>query len=96
MSSARHPGNAWRPATNSLAKNGGYVTAEDAIVPSTAKGGDRSDAIQIERDRRYFNTHYNPGDAIQMDYNLNTDVEEHFLPAEYPDAPPEEDHPSDS
>lgn len=49
------------------------------------------DALQIERDKRYFNNHYNPGDPIEMDYNLNPDVEEYFLPSEYPDTPPEED-----
>jgi hypothetical protein len=54
------------------------------------------DVIQMERDRRYFNKHYNPGDPIEMDYNLNVDVEEHFLPTDYPDAPPDADHSEDS
>ena len=48
------------------------------------------DVLQIERDRRYFNKHHNPGDPIEMDYNFNTAVEEHFMPTEYPDAPPED------
>ena len=60
------------------------------------KQGAVQDALQIERDRRYFNTHYNPGDPIPMDYNLNPDIEEHFLPNEYPEEPPEDDHWVDS
>jgi hypothetical protein len=54
------------------------------------KQGTLQDALQIERDRRYFNTHYNPGDPIPMDYNLNPDIEEHFLPSVYPEKPPED------
>jgi hypothetical protein len=51
--------------------------------------GSGEDILQIERDRRYYNKKHNPGDPIEMDYNYNTDVEEHFMPTEYPDAPPE-------
>lgn len=36
------------------------------------------DSLQIERDRRYYNKHVNPGDPIELDYNYNIDVEEHF------------------
>ena len=53
------------------------------------KRGGVQDFIQIERDRRYYNKHFNPGDPIALDYNANPDVEEHFLPTEYPDTPPE-------
>jgi hypothetical protein len=54
------------------------------------RNGTLQDALQIERDKRYFNSHHNPGDPIEMDFNLNPDIEEHFLPSEYPDSPPEE------
>jgi hypothetical protein len=54
--------------------------------------GSGEDILPIERDKRYFNKHYNPGDPLEMDYNYNIDVEEHFMPTDYPDAPPEEDN----
>ncbi len=41
-------------------------------------------------------TFFRPGDPIEMDFNLNPDIEEHFLPDEYPDAPPDEDQPDES
>lgn len=50
--------------------------------------GSGQDILQIERDRRYFNKNFNPGDPIEMDYDFNKDVEEHFMPTDYPDAPP--------
>jgi hypothetical protein len=49
------------------------------------------DVMQLDRDIDYFNKHYNPGDAIAMDYNFNPDVTEQRLPTEYPEAPPEND-----
>ena len=60
------------------------------------KTGSLQDVLQIERDKRYFNKHHNPGDPIEMDYNMNPDVEEHFLPDEYPEEPPADDQPDES
>jgi hypothetical protein len=53
--------------------------------------GTLMDVLQLDRDIDYFNRHYNPGDAIEMDYDFNPDVKESRLPTEYPDAPPPED-----
>jgi hypothetical protein len=57
---------------------------------SARRGGSSQDILQIERDRRFFNKHYNPGDPIELDYDMNRDVEEHFMPKDYPEAPPED------
>jgi hypothetical protein len=66
------------------------MTPEKFRVSLTARrNGCTQDVLQMERDKRYFNTHYNPGDPIQMDFDFNADVEEHFMPSHYPDSPPE-------
>jgi hypothetical protein len=67
------------------------VPAEIRRSLTSRRTGTGQDILQIERDRRFYNKHYNPGDPIELDYNFNTDVEEHFLPTDYPDAPPPED-----
>ena len=54
---------------------------------TSRRNGTVQDALQIERDRRYFNRHYNPGDPIDMEWNITPDIEEHFMPAEYPEEP---------
>jgi hypothetical protein len=54
------------------------------------RNGMLQDGLQAERDRRYYNKHYNHGDPVEFDHNLSTDVEEHFMPTEYPDAPPDD------
>ena len=53
--------------------------------------GTLADVLQIDRDIRYFNKKFNPGDAIQLDFDFNKDIEEKQLPTEYPEAPPTED-----
>lgn len=61
------------------------------------RNGTVQDALQIERDKRYFNTNYNPGEPIEIDFNLNIDIEEHYFPTEYPDVRPEDgDQPDES
>ena len=52
----------------------------------------RGEVLQADRDTRYFNNHYNPGDAIQLSWNFDLDVEESRMPTEYPDVPPEDDY----
>jgi hypothetical protein len=42
----------------------------------------------LDRDVRYFNKNFNPGDPITVDFNMNPDVEEKRHSAEYKDAPP--------
>ncbi len=67
------------------------ITPEKFRVSLTSRrNGTVQDALQIERDKRYYNKHYNPGNAIEMDFNLTHDIEEHFMPTDYPDTPPDE------
>ena len=65
------------------------VPAKMRASLNSRRKGSGEDILQIERDRRYYNKKYNPGDAIEMDYDYNKDVEEHFMPTDYPDASPE-------
>ncbi|HZZ28837.1 MAG TPA: hypothetical protein VFE46_12615 [Pirellulales bacterium] len=58
---------------------------------TSRRNGTVQDSLQTERDRRYFNKHYNPGDPIEIEWNLTADIEEHFMPTDYPDTPPEQD-----
>lgn len=58
------------------------------LSPQVRKSGNVQDALQIERDKRYFNKHYNPGDPIETDFNINLDIEEHVMPTDYPETPP--------
>jgi hypothetical protein len=55
------------------------------------RNGFLSDAIQLDRDVRHYNKHYNPGDPIEVEYNLFPDVDENRHPGEYKDAPPPDD-----
>jgi hypothetical protein len=64
--------------------------AKMKVSLQSRRNGMLQDALQIERDRRYFNKHYNAGDPIDISHDLSIDVEEHFLPAEYPEEPPDE------
>lgn len=69
------------------------------LTAQARRRGALSDVMQIERDLRYYNKHFNPGDPIQMSFNYDPDVAEHFMPTEYPDTPPggnddEEDDPT--
>ena len=54
------------------------------------RNGALADVLQADRDRRYYNAHYNPGDPIQMSWNFDLDVEERQYPDEYPEGPEEE------
>jgi hypothetical protein len=63
---------------------------EIRVSLTSRRKGSGQDILQIERDRRYYNKNYNPGDPIEMDYDYNKDVEEHFMPTDYPDAPPDD------
>jgi hypothetical protein len=49
------------------------------------------DGMQLDRDLRHFNKHFNPGEPIVVDYDMNKDIHERRLPTEYPDVPPPED-----
>jgi len=53
--------------------------------------GIAADVFQADRDLKYYNTHYNPGDPIEADWNFNSDVLERQQPGEYDDTPPDED-----
>jgi hypothetical protein len=53
--------------------------------------GIAADVFQAERDVKYYNAHYNPGDPIPRDWNFNADVSEREHSSEYDDTPPEED-----
>jgi hypothetical protein len=65
------------------------ATPEDMRLSAQARRrGTRADVFQIVRDVKYYNSHYNPGDPIQLDFNFNKDIEEQQFPTEYPDAPP--------
>lgn len=55
---------------------------------SARRRGSLQDVLQIERDRRYSNKKYNPGEPIELDFNLNIDIEEHYQPDDYADEPP--------
>ncbi len=46
--------------------------------------------FQAERDVAYYNKHYNPGEPIEIDWNLNADVAERQQSGEYDDMPPED------
>jgi len=65
------------------------ATPENMRLSAQARRrGTRADVFQIVRDVKYYNNHYNPGDAIQLDFNFNKDIEEQQFPTDYPDAPP--------
>jgi hypothetical protein len=49
----------------------------------------------LDRDVRHYNKHFNPGDALQIDFNLSPDVEEKRHSGEYTDAPPDDDDDDD-
>lgn len=67
-------------------------TPEDMrLSAQNRRRGALADVLQIDRDIRYYNKNYNPGDPIQLDFNYNKDIEERQLPTEYPDSPPVED-----
>jgi len=67
------------------------ATPEDMRLSAQARRrGTLADVLQIDRDMRYYNKHYNPGDQILIDYNFNKDIEERQLPTEYPEARPDE------
>ncbi len=63
--------------------------AKFRVSLTSRRNGTVQDSLQIERDRRYFNKHYNPGDPIEMEWNLTPDIEEHFMPTDYDETPPE-------
>lgn len=58
------------------------------------RNGALMDVLQADRDRQYYNKHYNPGDPIQISWNFDTDVEERQFPAEYPEQPPHDSNKS--
>jgi len=67
------------------------ATPEDMRLSAQARRrGTLADVLQIDRDVRYYNSHYNPGDHILIDFNYNKDIEERQLPTEYPDSRPDE------
>lgn len=53
-----------------------------------------SDVLQAQRDLDYFNEHYNPGEPLEFDWDINKDVEEWREPGEYEDKPPTEEQDS--
>ena len=54
------------------------------------RNGALMDVLQADRDRRYYNKHYNPGDPIQLSWNFDLDVDERQYPADYPEEPPQD------
>jgi len=52
------------------------------------RNGARDDVLQAERDRRYFNVHYNPGDPIKISWNVDLDVAEREFPPDDTDESP--------
>jgi hypothetical protein len=70
------------------AKMEDLTPAKFKLSLASRRNGMLQDGLQAERDKRYFNKHYNPGDPVEFDHNLSMDVEEHFMPTDYPDAPP--------
>lgn len=72
-----------------------WVKIEDAtpenmkISLQGRRNGALMDVLQADRDLRYYNKHYNPGDSIQLSWNFDLDVEERLYPSEYPEEPPE-------
>jgi hypothetical protein len=55
------------------------------------RNGVLADCIQLDRDVRHYNKHFNPGDPIEVEFNLRPDVEEKRHSGEYRDAPPDDD-----
>jgi len=51
----------------------------------------RGEVLQADRNRRYYNKNYNPGDQILMDWDLNRDVNESRMPTSYPDEAPSDE-----
>lgn len=49
------------------------------------------DVEQLDRDLKYYNKHYNPGDPVTMIWDLTKDMEEKGESSEYQDVPPEEE-----
>lgn len=47
-------------------------------------------AIQYVRDVSYYNTHFNPGDPIEVSVDFTQDVADHRQPGEYRDEPPDD------
>ncbi len=50
--------------------------------------GVAADVFQAERDLRYYNKNFNPGDPIQISWNIDIDIAEKDQPSEYDDTPP--------
>jgi hypothetical protein len=55
------------------------------------RNGVLADCIQLDRDVRHYNRHFNPGDPLAVDYNMNPDVQEKRNSPEYKDVPPPDD-----
>jgi hypothetical protein len=71
-----------------------WVTIEDASpaqmrnASQWRRNGILADCIQVDRDLRHYNKHFNPGDPISVELNFGKDVEEKRQPGEYKDSPP--------
>lgn len=48
-------------------------------------------AIQLDRDKTYYNEHNEFGAQLELDYDLNPHVENSKNPTEYPDERPDDD-----
>jgi hypothetical protein len=53
--------------------------------------GMAADVFQADRDLKYYNKNFNPGDPILLSWNFDPDVAEREQSGEYDDNPPDED-----
>lgn len=49
------------------------------------------DVQQVVRDLTFYNKHYNPGEPIEFDWNINLDLADRAESSEYSDTPPPDD-----
>lgn len=50
-----------------------------------------ADVFQVVRDINYYNKHYNSGEPLEFDWNINLDIAEKAESAEYDDTPPDDE-----
>ena len=74
-----------------------WVNIEDAtrnqvrLCAQQRRRGVLSDCEQLNRDLKYYNVKYNPGDALEVSFDFTKDVLEKGEDKEYADEPPEDD-----
>lgn len=53
------------------------------------------DFLQLFRDVDYYNTHFNPGDPVEIDPDFTPVIEELRMSDEYPESPPDDSDDAD-